>query len=528
MSKERRHIAGMLAAVACALGAPTGVASPWIDMGLKDEFAFDQPIVTFELFDQLSNGTKGASLGPSGGGFFFVSNQFFLDTGATSIIAINDAESELQDNGYVTENTVLEQGIAGFSELDVSAEYYLEITDTNGFIRPLPSTRIMSGQFPDLFTVNGIVGMPAMVGKVVTLDTSVWANIEDIFDIVPMGVYITDSLAVSSGHRYSVPIVARFFEIMGDDPLPVAAPLPMLEMSVGSGDLDASGSFILDTGAAISFISTEIGAAIGLDSNNDGVLDASDEQSDGTLPIGGIGGTVEVPIFYIDRFTVTTEQGVDLVWNLESSLSVAIVDIHEQIDGVLGSDLLTSGWFSFDEGSEESTPGPIQQVHFDFRQFFANEDAGKIHFDLTPSFDVVVPGSLPGDFNGDGTVDAADYVVWRKNGAMPEQNQQWQSNYGRSSGAGGLAGDFNGDGRVDAADYLVWRRNGGSQAEYLAWTANFGAPGGGTAGSLSTGVPEPASSAVIVFAACGLALSRKRLTRRVQSATSTRQGYSYS
>jgi len=36
------------------------------------------------------------------------------------------------------------------------------------------------------------------------------------------------------------------------------------------------------------------------------------------------------------------------------------------------------------------------------------------------------------------------------------------------------AGDFNGDGTVDAADYVEWRKNGGNPDDYNAWKANFG------------------------------------------------------
>ena len=37
-----------------------------------------------------------------------------------------------------------------------------------------------------------------------------------------------------------------------------------------------------------------------------------------------------------------------------------------------------------------------------------------------------------------------------------------------------LGGDFNGDGAVDAADYVVWRKTDGSQAGYDLWRTNFG------------------------------------------------------
>lgn len=39
------------------------------------------------------------------------------------------------------------------------------------------------------------------------------------------------------------------------------------------------------------------------------------------------------------------------------------------------------------------------------------------------------------------------------------------------------AGDYNGNGVVDAADYVVWRNTNGSQAAYDVWRANFGKGG---------------------------------------------------
>jgi hypothetical protein len=46
-----------------------------------------------------------------------------------------------------------------------------------------------------------------------------------------------------------------------------------------------------------------------------------------------------------------------------------------------------------------------------------------------------------------------------------------------------LPGDFNFDGIVDAADYVVWRMNDGTQAEYDVWRANFGAMAGSGTGA---------------------------------------------
>jgi hypothetical protein len=83
-----------------------------------------------------------------------------------------------------------------------------------------------------------------------------------------------------------------------------------------------------------------------------------------------------------------------------------------------------------------------------------NNQGGATWFDdvslvrLTPN---VV--SLPGDFNNDGKVDAADYVVWRKNetanNPLPNDNglttqtarfSLWKSSFGNMAGSGASSG----------------------------------------------------------------------------------------
>jgi autotransporter-associated beta strand protein len=75
---------------------------------------------------------------------------------------------------------------------------------------------------------------------------------------------------------------------------------------------------------------------------------------------------------------------------------------------------------------------------------------------------------------------------------------------------GALQGDYNLDGKVDAADYVVWRKDpaahGGDPAGYNTWRANFGTGGGSGAGSGSLGtgtVPEP-TAAILLLVGLGL------------------------
>jgi hypothetical protein len=60
--------------------------------------------------------------------------------------------------------------------------------------------------------------------------------------------------------------------------------------------------------------------------------------------------------------------------------------------------------------------------------------------------------------------------------------------------ASNLLGDFNGDGTVNAADYVVWRNTNGTATAYEQWRSHFGqTSGSGANGPLSESVPEPAT-----------------------------------
>ena len=77
-------------------------------------------------------------------------------------------------------------------------------------------------------------------------------------------------------------------------------------------------------------------------------------------------------------------------------------------------------------------------------------------------------------------------------------------------------GDYNHDGTVDAADYVVWRKTGiNGQQGYDTWRANFGVTAGSgaalpSANPLSAAVPEPATFMLLVFATAGWYLRRRR------------------
>jgi hypothetical protein len=74
-----------------------------------------------------------------------------------------------------------------------------------------------------------------------------------------------------------------------------------------------------------------------------------------------------------------------------------------------------------------------------------------------------------------------------------------------------LAGDFNFDGVVDAADYVVWRKSGGTQVSYDVWRAHFGQNAGNSAASeVSAPIPEPATIVLLMFTGAGCCLRQRR------------------
>jgi hypothetical protein len=82
------------------------------------------------------------------------------------------------------------------------------------------------------------------------------------------------------------------------------------------------------------------------------------------------------------------------------------------------------------------------------------------------------------------------------------------------------AGDYNGNGVVDAADYVLWRKGGplqndatpGAQpGDYDVWRAHFGQTGGSGAGAnANAAVPEPATLIMLTFLVAGWCLRRGR------------------
>jgi hypothetical protein len=381
-----------------------------IELGPSDNIALDQPRVAVELIKDLDPDPdihNWASVGPS------IFNTFLLNTGANSVLAMATAVGDMLQPPivYETEGLFEEVGVGGRHPMDISAAYRFDFAGTTGERNTYFDVRILSDADNDfsIFGPWGIVGMPAMADRVTTMDMRGWSGGGTGLDLY-MKVFFDDQLPEGDQHRYALSVDNRLafdpqdYLVEGDPP--IWADIPFLTAIPTNGGIGQEGNFLFDTGAQMSFISSDLAIAIGLDSNGDGVLNHLDDAYLGTETIGGVGGTKAVAIFAIDEVRVpvtqvSTGRTVELIWTdlqwLVLDIDVGDEDNPVVLDGVFGSDLLTSGWFHAFFYPDQPD-GYMDQVHLDFRGWGLDTGepqsrTGTVYFDLNPGVDnIIEPG----------------------------------------------------------------------------------------------------------------------------------------
>jgi uncharacterized protein YjbI with pentapeptide repeats len=138
--------------------------------------------------------------------------------------------------------------------------------------------------------------------------------------------------------------------------------------------------------------------------------------------------------------------------------------------------------------------------------------------------DVVDLGPDLGGLTTVGLIPSIPWIDWNDFGQLAFQLRFGQngSDFGGifvSNAVAHIPGDINNDGTVNAADYVVWRKTGGTDDYYNAWRTNFGRSlfvGSGAALSaapLSTSVPEPTSLFLLVSTSALVGVVRRSIVK---------------
>ena len=175
------------------------------------------------------------------------------------------------------------------------------------------------------------------------------------------------------------------------------------------------------------------------------------------------------------QFNTALAAMLDNLETANSALAIARLDV----EALFSEALAQPASFGLTNVTDAAAPGlEPGDSSYDTNQIAPNANEYLFWDDLHPTATVhavlaqraLSLFQVPGDYNQNGLVDAADYVVWRDSVGQ--------------IGAG-LAADGNGDRQIDAADFNVWRSHFG--ATVVAATAITLAP-----------VPEPATSLLLL------------------------------
>lgn len=153
-------------------------------------------------------------------------------------------------------------------------------------------------------------------------------------------------------------------------------------------------------------------------------------------------------------------------WEEADPAANAVSELNEN-----GS-LTLSPFSGYDLGELYKSVGGTQDLRLEFLQVGQNLATNGLV--VYGAFGAVNPPGLTGDYNNNGIVDAADYVIWRK----------------MSGTTAALPNDPIG-GTIGAAQYTQWRANFGN---------SFGSGSGSGLGSSVAAVPEPATKSLLLFA----------------------------
>jgi uncharacterized protein (DUF2141 family) len=430
--------------------------------------AYDQPQIN-ALLRYTPTGTPIAADDGMGGTSFDITG--FLDTGTSGIVLSQETAQALNLNpaSYNGQPIVYEDvGVGGVDEFNESSPLYVNLgpytdnfdgTDASAYNQQFGPFPLQINTQPADETLGDpldIIGMPAMQGKVVVMDTAPVNQLGEMRTYLynpgtPFHSATSDSdpgIPATSLHvKLSYALLKRYTSVT-----PAGAPYPAFSsnpfvgpapgvsgdttppITIGRGGLSAGGSFLLDTGNQSSFISTAMAAKVHVyykagteGSDNPILVDGSGNQipDQFQIPIGGIGGATTVAGFYLDSLTLPTQEGTPIKY---TRAPVLVDDITIQ-DPKTGDTLTLDGdiGMNYFVASSIIAGGSGDEHAGDYTWLTIDQPKGLLGLDLADGTTVTtdsIAGSIFKDSNANGKPDAGEgplasvrvYVDANKNG----------------------------------------------------------------------------------------------------------------
>jgi predicted aspartyl protease len=382
---------------------PASLDQPRVNL-LVRRHARGNPLVANDGVDQVSN------------------VQAFLDTGASGVMLSRRTANLLGVKRAVhgrVDVTFHDIGVAGGETFGVSETLWFSMgtfggpgEGANGYpvsFGPVRAQINTAGGLIDMVTGGlDVVGMPAMKGRVVVFDP----RPVDTFGATMLAQVLdprADRRSIPKTDRHVMLSYASFERFtttepagaqgptLADNPFVGPSPVPagknakanVPPVVVTLGHRQSSGSWLLDTGAAASIISTAQAERLGV-TYNGATLRGVPEKEQFSLTVGGIGGMKKAAGFFLDTLTLPTRERDPIVYKRAPVLvlDITVIDPRTEqtltLDGVLAMNyFVASANVDMAAGVlpdiKNLTVGAYEYVVFD-------EPAGTLGLKLKPEF----------------------------------------------------------------------------------------------------------------------------------------------